>query len=40
MVSFFQSLFLKIKNKVAQLISQVHAKDEKVNFIFMVGGFS
>ena len=40
MASFFQTLFENIKNKVAQLIQQVEAKGEKVNFIFMVGGFS
>ncbi len=40
MVSFFQTLFENIKNKVEQLIEQVHEKEEKVDFIFMVGGFS
>jgi hypothetical protein len=40
MTSFFQTLFENIKSKVEQLIQQVHDKDEKVDFIFMVGGFS
>ncbi|CAD8162704.1 unnamed protein product [Paramecium octaurelia] len=40
MASFFQTLFENIKNKVAQLLQQVEQKKEKVNFIFMVGGFS
>jgi len=40
MASFFQTLFENIKNKVDQLIKQVESKKEKVNFIFMVGGFS
>ncbi len=40
MISFFQTLFENIKNKVEQLIQQVKEKGEKVDFIFMVGGFS
>jgi len=40
MGSFFQPLFENIKSKVSQLISQVESKGEKVDFIFMVGGFS
>lgn len=40
MASFFQTLFENIKSKVGQLMSQVEAKGERVNFIFMVGGFS
>ena len=40
MISFFQTLFENIKNKVEQLIENVNEKDEKVDFIFMVGGFS
>ncbi len=40
MVSFFQTLFENIKNKVDQLLQQVKEKGEKINFIFMVGGFS
>jgi molecular chaperone DnaK (HSP70) len=40
MVSFFQTLFENIKNKVDQLLQQVKEKGEKVDFIFMVGGFS
>ena len=38
--SFFQPLFEKIKEKVAQLIQQIQNKQEKLSFIFMVGGFS
>jgi hypothetical protein len=40
MISFFQTLFENIKTKVDQLIQQVKEKNEKVDFIFMVGGFS
>ena len=40
MASFFQTLFENIKNKVEQLIGQVESKGEKLNFIFLVGGFS
>ena len=40
MVSFFQTLFENIKSKVDQLLQQVNEKGEKVDFIFMVGGFS
>lgn len=40
MSSFFKTLFENIKSKVAQLISSVEAKAERVNFVFMVGGFS
>jgi molecular chaperone DnaK (HSP70) len=40
MASFFQTLFENIKNKVEQLLKQVEAKGEKVQYIFMVGGFS
>jgi hypothetical protein len=40
MISFFQTLFENIKTKVEQLICQVEEKNEKVDFIFMVGGFS
>jgi len=40
MCSFYQPLFENIKAKVAQLIQQAEAKGEKVEFIFMVGGFS
>lgn len=40
MSSFFQPLFENIKSKVEQLITQVEAKKEQLNFIFMVGGFS
>ena len=37
MISFFQTLFENIKNKVDQLIQQVREKDYNVDFIFMVG---
>lgn len=40
MASFFQTLFENIKNKVEQLVGQVEGKGEKLNFIFLVGGFS
>jgi molecular chaperone DnaK (HSP70) len=40
MASFFHPLFENIKSKVDQLVAQVEAKKEAVNFIFMVGGFS
>jgi translation elongation factor EF-1alpha len=40
MCSFFQTLFENIKAKVQQLIDQVEIKEENVDFIFMVGGFS
>ena len=40
MYSFFQPLFENIKGKVDQLMGQVQAKKEQVDFIFMVGGFS
>lgn len=40
MTSFFQPLVENIKTKVSQLIAQAEAKKEKVDFIFMVGGFS
>jgi len=40
MSSFFQPLFENIKSKVEQLVNQVEAKKEQVDFIFMVGGFS
>ena len=40
MASFFKTLFENIKSKVGQLVQSVEAKNEKVNFIFMVGGFS
>lgn len=40
MTSFFQTLFENIKKKVETLIKNVNEKDENVDFIFMVGGFS
>jgi len=40
MASFYQTLFENIKTKVEQLIGQIEAKKEKVDLIFMVGGFS
>lgn len=40
MVTFFEPLFEKIKDKVASLMDQAKAKGSPVNFIFMVGGFS
>ncbi|KRX08401.1 hypothetical protein PPERSA_08600 [Pseudocohnilembus persalinus] len=40
MKSFYQTLFENIKNKVDQLIKQTNDKNENVDFIFMVGGFS
>ena len=40
MASFFKPLFEKITQKVDELIGQAAAKDGKIDFIFMVGGFS
>lgn len=40
MASFYQTLFENIKSKVEQLVAQVEAKKEVVDYIFMVGGFS
>ncbi len=40
MRTFFVPLFENIKNKVDQLVKQVQERKEKVDFIFMVGGFS
>jgi len=40
MASFFIPLVENIKTKVKQLFQQAEAKSEKIDFIFMVGGFS
>ncbi|KRX06778.1 hypothetical protein PPERSA_09180 [Pseudocohnilembus persalinus] len=40
MASFFQTLFENIKSKVDQLKSYVEQQGNKIDFIFMVGGFS
>jgi len=40
MRSFFEPLFENIKSKVEQLIDEIKKKGEKLDFIFLVGGFS
>ena len=40
MTSFFLPLVENIKTKVRQLFQQAEAKNETIDFIFMVGGFS
>jgi len=40
MISFFEPLFLKIIDKVQELLKAAHEKNSPVDFIFMVGGFS
>lgn len=40
LMSFFLPLIENIKSKVANLIEAIEAKKEKLNLIFMVGGFS